>query len=383
MRMKKILWICGLPNDVRLHGWEKPLSPVKTAAWSWILGHLPPVGVELHILCPVVGLIEPRIDFKYMGAEWHCFRRDRRRFIFRYIWYVIGIRRFVRLLAPEAIHGWGGETGFGFMATQFSRRAVVSVQGLLLLYNALSDEFKAKMATRLGRCVMRQERLTYCRAARLVCESETSNASLKQYYGCRGVVVPQPLRAAFYEEHEIKRNAVPTFLFVGSLVDRKGAIDVVKAFAAVRDERAKLIMIGEGVAETVIRELILKEGLVRRVELLGGCMAEVVAENMRRAHFFALPSYADTGPNALKEALACGLFPICYDNTGPREYIIRYCGYLVPTGDVDAYAGAMNRAVSSISECMKKGKIAAEQIRVDLSRIYVWEKLRNLYEGLP
>lgn len=383
MRMKKILWICGLPNDVRLHGWEKPLSPVKTAAWSWILGHLPPVGVELHILCPVVGLIEPRIDFKYMGAEWHCFRRDRRRFIFRYIRYVIGIRRFVRLLAPEAIHGWGGETGFGFMATQFSRRAVVSVQGLLLLlYNALSDEFKAKMSTRMGRCVMRQERLTYSRAARLVCESETSNASLKQYYGCRGVVVPQPLRAAFYEEHEIKRNAVPTFLFVGSLVDRKGAIDVVKAFAAVRDERAKLIMIGEGVAETEIRELILKEGLVGRVELLGGCTAEVVAENMRRAHFFALPSYADTGPNALKEALACGLFPICYDNSGPHEYLTRYCGYLCQTGDVGSYAAALNRALTNAEGCLHEGTCASGRIRDDLSRTHVWEMLRGVYDEL-
>lgn len=382
MRMKKILWICGLPNDVRLHGWEKPLSPVKTAAWSWILGHLPPVGVELHILCPVVGLVEPRIDFKYMGAEWHCFRRDRRRFIFRYIRYVIGIRRFIRLLAPEAIHGWGGETGFGFMATQFSRRAVVSVQGLLLLYNALSEEFKAKMATRLGRCVMRQERLTYCRAARLVCESETSNASLKQYYGCTGVVVPQPLRAAFYEEHEIKRNADPTFLFVGSLLDRKGAIDVVKAFAAVRDERAKLIMIGEGVAETVIRELILKEGLVGRVELLGGCTAEVVAENMRRAHFFALPSYADTGPNALKEALASGMFPICYDNSGPREYLTGYCGYLCQTGDVGSYAAAMNRALMDVEGCLHEGACAARRIRDDLSRTRVWEMLRGVYDEL-
>lgn len=382
MCMKKILWICGLPNDVRLHGWEKPLSPVKTAAWSWILGHLPPVGVELHILCPVVGLVEPRIDFKYMGAEWHCFRRDRRRFIFCYIRYVIGIWRFVRRLAPEAIHGWGGETGFGFMATQFSRRAVVSVQGLLLLYNALSEEFKTKMATRMGRCVMRQERLTYCRAVRLVCESETSNASLKQYYGCTGIVVPQPLRAAFYEEHEIKRNADPTFLFVGSLVDRKGAIDVVKAFAEVRDERAKLIMIGEGVAETVIRELILKEGLVGRVELLGGCTAEVVAENMRRAHFFALPSYADTGPNALKEALACGLFPICYDNTGPHEYLTKYCGYLCQTGDVGSYAAALNRALTNAEGCLHEGTCAARRIRDDLSRTHVWELLRGVYDEL-
>lgn len=382
MCMKKILWICGLPNDVRLHGWEKPLSPVKTAAWSWILGHLPPVGVELHILCPVVGLVEPRIDFKYMGAEWHCFRRDRRRFIFCYIRYVIGIWRFVRRLAPEAIHGWGGETGFGFMATQFSRRAVVSVQGLLLLYNALSEEFKTKMATRMGRCVMRQERLTYCRAARLVCESETSNASLKQYYGCTGIVVPQPLRAAFYEEHEIKRNADPTFLFVGSLVDRKGAIDVVKAFAEVRDERAKLIMIGEGVAETVIRELILKEGLVGRVELLGGCTAEVVAENMRRAHFFALPSYADTGPNALKEALACGMFPICYDNSGPHEYLTRYCGYLCQTGDVGSYAAALNRALTNAEGCLHEGTCAARRIRDDLSRTHVWELLRGVYDEL-
>ena len=88
----KVLWICGLPNEVRLNGFKECLSPVPTAAWSWILGHLPPPNeVELHILCPVRGLIELEVHFDYQGAHWHCFRQKRFEqafFWFRFIWTI-------------------------------------------------------------------------------------------------------------------------------------------------------------------------------------------------------------------------------------------------------------------------------------------------------
>ena len=135
----KVLWICGLPEDVRLNGCDKLLSANKQSAWSWIMGHLPPEGVDLHILCPIGDLSVPRADFYYQGVHWHCFRRERMRHILAFLRFKCSVWRFVRTLNPDVIHGWGGETGYGYMATQLSRKAVVSVQGLLLLYNSLSE----------------------------------------------------------------------------------------------------------------------------------------------------------------------------------------------------------------------------------------------------
>lgn len=70
----KAVWKCRVPNEVRLVGCGWGILPVVTAAWSWVLGHLPqPVGVELYIVCPVRGLKKGRINFEYMGVKRHCF----------------------------------------------------------------------------------------------------------------------------------------------------------------------------------------------------------------------------------------------------------------------------------------------------------------------
>ena len=131
----KVLWICGLPDDVRLNAIPSELTAVKGAAWSWILGHLPPPkDIELHILCPVRGLLEKRVDFEYLDAHWHCFRQKRFELSFFWLRFYFSIRAFVKQLSPNIIHGWGGETGCGWVATLLSKKAIVSVQGLLVLF---------------------------------------------------------------------------------------------------------------------------------------------------------------------------------------------------------------------------------------------------------
>lgn len=380
MKMR-VLWICGLPNEVRMNGWRQRLSEQPTPAWSWVLGHLPPEGVELHILCPVVGLVESRIDFVYLGAHWHCFRRRKFLQLPSYIRHMIACRRFVKKLRPDIIHGWGGETGFGFYATLLTNRAVVSVQGLLLLlYNSLSWQFKMQMTTWYGRYMVWRERLSYQRAMLLLVESNTSGVALQKYYQKRGVVVPQPLRAVFYQGRSNSRDDVPTFLYVGALTARKGVLDVVNAFVHVYDKSAQLIMIGDGEARDEVESLILERGLSSRITMKHNCAAEELFELMTRAHFFTLPSYVDTGPNALKEALASGLFPICYDNSGPHEYITRYCGYLCETGNVVAYAELMNKALANREGCLRISAEASIRIKKDLSKTMVWAKLRELYK---
>lgn len=383
----KVLWICGLPNVVRLKATNRVLSDTPTAAWSWILGHLPPPkDVELHIICPVGGLVEPRVDFDYGGAHWHCFRKERFEFFFLWRRFARKIGTFVGALAPDVIHGWGGETGCGLVATYLTKNAILSVQGLLLLLfcqwlELTGERLRINLRTRI---MWLCEKMAYRRANTLLVESAASRAGLKKYYGHDGIVIPHPLRREFLEGDLSCRDRLALapikFVYIGSLIARKGAVDALKAFAMLSREDAKLVMIGEGEDRVVIEDIISQQRLSDRVLLLGTLSADEIATEFLSAQFFLLPSYGDTGPTALKEALASGLYPICYRNSGPEDLITYYgCGELVRTGDMVALSETMNRCVSAVSDCVRHSLSVSSGVRSELSPEVIWSQLKKVY----
>ena len=383
----KVLWICGLPNDVRLNACEKVLSPTPTAAWTWILGHLPPPdGVELHIVCPVGGLYASRVDFEYNGVYWHCFRRHRFELPLLWFRFYLQIKRFVKELNPDVIHGWGGETGCGRVATLLSKRAIVSVQGLLLLYWQLSkvdarEDYKPSIKTKLAWMV---EKLTYKKAAKLLVESVASKRGLKEYYGLDGELLCHPLRNEFLLSDLSKRESVAEYplklVFVGSLVARKGAIDAVQAFVNAKLPSSSLVMIGDGCDRDKVLNLIKENGIVGQVQMRASLSPAEIVSEFSDAQFFLLPSYGDTGPTALKEALACGLYPICYDNSGPKDLISHYgCGRLVETSDVGGLTFAIKECIDQKVACVNNALKAANKVRNELSRESVWGELTRIY----
>lgn len=380
----KILWICGLPNEVRQFGAGRELCPYKTAAWSWILGHFPPPnGVELHVACPVRGLIENRIDFDYRGVHWHCFREMRGEQYLLRIPVMLRIRAFARQLKPEAIDGWGGETGCGWIATWLSVRATVNVQGLLLLYAQMAKYYNQQIAEPWLNCTVRNlvERMTYRRAAALCVESNLSHDALKSFYRHESQIVYQPLRPEFRAIRErVSSQHPPSFLFVGEFVSRKGAVDTVQAFAHMKCSDATLTMVGGGEQESELKTLVSEIGLMQRVRFMGGLSAEELICLMGNSDFFILPSYGDTGPTALKEALSQGLYPICYDNTGPKELIGRYeFGRLCKTGNWESLVLAMDDACVRRDKLVAQGREVAQKIRYDLSPEAIWPKRLAIY----
>ena len=378
----KVLWICGLPNIVRVEGAGEVISPTPTAAWSWIMGHLPPPnGIELHVICPVGGLKKTRIDFKYLGVHWHCFKQHRFELPMLWIRFYLQIKSFVKDLNPDVIHGWGGETGCGRVATLLSNKAIVSVQGLLLLFWQLLNiegERRVNFSTRLAWFC---EKKTYDGAKILLVESEASKEGLKQYYDKRSVLIPHPLRQEFLEAKVSSGNSEKIkFVFVGSLVDRKGAMDAVRAFSMVQSDDIELVMIGSGPDALPITKFISQKGLEKKIRLVGNLSVKDLVLELSDAQFFLLPSYGDTGPTALKEALSMGLYPICYRNSGPENLIHHYeCGKLVRTGDIDALSGAISdctRNMSKYSECARQTSMF---VRSELSRTNVWKELQTIY----
>jgi glycosyltransferase involved in cell wall biosynthesis len=105
---------------------------------------------------------------------------------------------------------------------------------------------------------------------------------------------------------------------------------------------------------------------------------------MQDSSVFLLPTRVDTGPTALKEALAMGLWPICYDNSGPGEYVRKYgFGSLVTDQDVNSlYSALQGCLIDKPWRDDSKRSALARRTRQDFSPEKAWEKLIELYQTI-
>ena len=113
----------------------------------------------------------------------------------------------------------------------------------------------------------------------------------------------------------------------------------------------------------------------------GKSAAEMV-ELMRSADALVMPSYGDTGPTVVKEAISQGLWPIVYSGSGAEELVKRYrFGSVVKCGDVDALAREMISRVERV-ERVENSRVEhkeRKEIGRDLSRENVWGRLLEVY----
>lgn len=132
---------------------------------------------------------------------------------------------------------------------------------------------------------------------------------------------------------------------VGRLTKQKGYDILLQAYSLFRETHPThhLHIYGEGGLRESIEQLIDELNLQEAVTLHGS--VPNVMFQVQSAGMFVLPSRFEGMPNALMEAMACGLPCIAADcDFGPAELIIDgENGLLVPTEDPTALAEAMSR----------------------------------------
>ncbi len=138
-------------------------------------------------------------------------------------------------------------------------------------------------------------------------------------------------------------------LFVGRLVPGKGAEVLVEAFGAVLAHRpaARLTIVGDG------SELASLQRLARdhagSIDVRGALAPEVVVGLLRRASVVAVPSTAPEGLSLVAlEAMAHGAIVVATACGGLAE-TMRHGenGFVVPPGDSDALAAALDEALTA------------------------------------
>ena len=172
---------------------------------------------------------------------------------------------------------------------------------------------------------------------------------------------------------------------VGRLNPQKGFDMLLEAFSKVSGGRPdwRLVILGEGSLRGEIENGVKRLGLAGRV-VLPGVVGNVAAAH-RRSEFFVLSSRYEGFPNALAEAMACGLPAVSFDcPSGPAD-IVRdgVDGVLVPPGDTAALAAAMARLMDSPRERERMSRNAAGITeRFGGERVFaMWEAVINEAAG--
>jgi hypothetical protein len=164
------------------------------------------------------------------------------------------------------------------------------------------------------------------------------------------VVIPNGVPAATLAAEP---PAAPTVLYAGRLRARKAPVVLVRAFAAGRraPTDARLVLAGDGDERPAVEREIARLGLGERVERLGSVPRAEVAERLRRASVFCLPSLYEGLPLALLEAMAAGVPVVATAVSGHPDAIVDGVGgWLVPAEDSAALASALVGALGDPAE---------------------------------
>lgn len=321
----------------------------------------------------------------------------------------------IALLGP-ALYDFISETGHrAFIAMYLAfetlglRRALRRIDSdLVVSFGTAVNVITLKACHRLGRRVVISERNDPGRLIKLwenlwrqyypLADVVTANtrgalSDMRDYVAQRKLAfVPNPLRLPNgngnghsgngHRPHKPATTAAPFVLTVGRLVEDKAQDVLLDAFAqtgeAFKDWR--LAIVGDGQLSGRLQAQAKALGISERVDWHG--IVHDPYHFYRSAHVFALPSRVEGTPNALLEAMSCGLPVVVSDGApGPLELVEDgVTGLIVPVNDPAKLAAALRRLGNDGELRARLGAAARERVtEYDLPRaLGAWESIVGL-----
>ncbi|MEM3696425.1 MAG: glycosyltransferase family 4 protein [Candidatus Bathyarchaeia archaeon] len=159
--------------------------------------------------------------------------------------------------------------------------------------------------------------------------------------------------------------------FLGSIIPRKGVIDLIKAWKIVNRKKpnARVIIIGGGKGPYLgkVKELAKKMNLLKNIVFTGFVSEEEKYKLLAQSRVFVFPSYLEGNPLVLCEAMACGLPVVVYDlpyykeNYGEKMIYVR-------KGDIKELATTI---LTILENTLIQERLSRESI--ELARHRSWE----------
>lgn len=178
---------------------------------------------------------------------------------------------------------------------------------------------------------------------------------------------------------------------INRLVEKKGTEYAIKAVAALvkKYPQIQYDIIGDGGLKDSLLNIINSLGISKNVSLLGWRDNDEVAERLKKAHIFILPSIVAANgdqegiPNALKEAMASGLPVVSTYHSGIEELVFDgQTGFLVAERDVITLADRLEFLIVHTEVWNAMGRKGREIVEQAFDTTNLNERLENLFFSL-
>jgi glycosyltransferase involved in cell wall biosynthesis len=267
--------------------------------------------------------------------------------------------RLIRRLRPTVIHArnWGAWPDVA-LARLFAWRRVPLIFSFHGFAGTGPLPFRRRLAFRvLSR--MTTYPLTVCEAAksRLVDEFGWPAGKVR--------VIPNGVDTVRFSPRcrDVAESGRVVIGCAGSLTPVKNHALLVRAVADLVQDgiNCELRIAGEGPERLAIERLAAELGIAAKVRLPGHLCD--VPEFLRGLDVFALPSASEAHPNALLEAMSCGLPCVATDVGGVAEVLdAGRCGRLLPPADLEGFRNALRRFCEGAELRRSLGEAARERI---------------------
>ena len=244
--------------------------------------------------------------------------------------------------APDLIHAHIYEAGW-------AAALIGKKRGLPVVITEHNSDFPRR---RLPWLQVQKARYAFCHADRILPVSLALQQAIQDMrISGNFTVVPNVVDTdLFFPSPSRPVGDEKRLLFVGSLIPVKGIDHLFHALATLHENRQdwRLDLIGDGYLRAEYTQLAANLGIAPRVTFHGALPKAAVAQAMRQADFFVLPSLWENLPCVLLEAQATGLPIVASQIGGIPEIVDIHNGLLADAGDEAGLSTALGEMLETL-----------------------------------
>ncbi len=349
----------------------------------YLMDTLRSVGVdELHIITCRMGL-EGAQTVSLPNATVHYLPRQHQG---RMTWHLRETRRMhalLRDLRPDIVHGHS--TGlYARAALSSGFPHVITAHGIVAREVTLYQGWGLRLR---GLIDVLSERYCLARATDIIAISPYVEQVFRPLTRARFYLIENAVDHAFFRLSPQPEHG--RILFAGAVIERKGLVPLVRALAKVKEHWPQVelrVAGGTGVEPRYYQSLVSLArdlGVSANLSFLGQLDQERLLAEYAACSLFVLPSFQETAPMAVQQALAAGV-PVVATRVGGMPALVKdgETGLVVPSGDSDALAAAILRLLEDDDLRAGMGERARQDARERFLPAVVAAKTKAVYDEI-
>lgn len=293
----------------------------------------------------------------------------------------------VRSIAPAIAHAHSAGT-WADAALGSGAPAVITVHGVIQqeaqVFRSYGLSWRQNLSWRYEEWY---ERRSLARAADIIAISPYVADFYRDMTGARMHLVENPVADAYFDLPDAAEPGA--ILCAGRIIRRKNVLGLLHAFAELRRTapQARLRLAGDEHSEpdyaAQCRQFVAEQGLQGAVDFLGWLDEPAMQAEYSRCTCLALPSWQETAPVAIEQAMAAGKVVVASDVGGVRHLLADgRAGLLVQPGDAVGLAEALRQAVQEDALRQQLGQAARREAEARFRASIVAQQTVEVYREI-